>query len=61
MLSKSVSKTKKVKIDNNVFFGYGCKILCGTTIGNNCIIGAGAVVTGNVEDNSIYAGNPARK
>lgn len=56
-----LGKQKKVKIGNNVFLGYGCTILCGSTIGNNCIIGAGAVVTGNVEDNSVYAGNPARK
>lgn len=56
-----LGKQKKVKIGNNVFLGYGCTILCGTTIGNNCIIGANSVVSGKVEDNSVYAGNPARK
>ena len=30
-------------------------------IGNNVVIGAGSVVTGNCEDNGVYAGNPARK
>ena len=30
------------------------------TIGNNSIIGAGAVVTKDVPDNSVYAGNPAK-
>lgn len=32
-----------------------------TKIGNNVIIGANAVVSGIVEDNSVYAGNPAKK
>ena len=33
----------------------------GVTIGYGSIIGAGAVVTKNVEPYSIYAGNPAKK
>lgn len=38
-----------------------CTILfSGTTIGHNCIIGAGAVVKGQVPDYSILAGNPAK-
>ncbi len=54
------SKIKKVKIGNNVFIG-GCAIIMpGVTIGNDVIIGAGSVVTKNVPDNSVYAGNPAR-
>lgn len=32
-----------------------------TVIGDNVIIGANAVVSGNVDSNSVYAGNPARK
>lgn len=32
-----------------------------TLIGNNCIIGAGSVVTGKLDDNSVYAGNPAKR
>lgn len=32
----------------------------GVKIGNNCIIGSGSVVTKNVPDNTIVAGNPAR-
>ena len=34
-------------------------ILKGAVIGENSIIGAGSVVTGEVLPNSIYAGNPA--
>lgn len=35
-------------------------ILPGKHIGNNCIIGAGAVVTSDIPDNSVCAGNPAK-
>ncbi len=35
-------------------------ILSGRKIGNNCIIGAGSVVTQDIPDNSICAGNPAK-
>lgn len=52
---------KPVKIGNNVFLGWGCCVLPGTTIGDNCIVGAYAVVSGKLEPNSVYAGNPARK
>lgn len=47
---------KPVRIGNNVFLGWGCTILPGTTIGDNCIVGAGAVVSGNLEDNSVWGG-----
>ena len=35
-------------------------ILMGSQIGNNVIIGAGAVVSGNIPDNVVVAGNPAK-
>lgn len=50
----------KIKIGNNVFIGFDCTILLNTTIGNNCIIGAGSVVRGNFPDNSVIIGNPAK-
>ncbi|MFR8043658.1 acyltransferase [Clostridium butyricum] len=49
-----------VTIGNNVFIGWGATILAGTTIGDNVVIGANSVVKGNVNSNSVYAGNPAR-
>lgn len=36
-------------------------VLMGANIGDNVIIGAGSVVSGKIEKNSVYAGNPARK
>ena len=41
--------------------GTNATIIAGITIGEYAVIGAGAVVTKNVEPYSIYAGNPARK
>ncbi len=40
--------------------GSSATILCGVTIGENAIVGAGSVVTKDVPDNTIVAGVPAR-
>lgn len=40
--------------------GSGATILCGITIGQRAIIGAGSVVTKDVPDDAVVAGNPAR-
>jgi acetyltransferase-like isoleucine patch superfamily enzyme len=50
----------KIKIGNNVFIGPDCIILLNTTIGENCIVGAGSVVRGQFPDNSVILGNPAK-
>lgn len=58
---KLFDKRMPVYIGDDTFVGAKVSILPGTTIGRCCIIGAGAVVSGVVEDYSIMAGNPARK
>ncbi|MEO0161830.1 MAG: acyltransferase [candidate division WOR-3 bacterium] len=40
--------------------GSSATILCGVTIGENAIVGAGSVVTKDVPDNTIVAGVPAK-
>ena len=40
--------------------GSSVTILCGITIGENAIVGAGSIVTKNVSKNTIVAGNPAK-
>jgi acetyltransferase-like isoleucine patch superfamily enzyme len=50
----------KIQIGDNTFIGMNAIILPNTTIGNNCVIGAGSVVRGRIPDNSIVMGNPAQ-
>jgi acetyltransferase-like isoleucine patch superfamily enzyme len=40
--------------------GSGAVLLCGITVGENAMIGAGSVVTKDVPPNAVVAGNPAR-
>lgn len=49
-----------VKIGNNIWFGYNCTVLKGVTIGDNCIIGLGSVVSKSIPPNSVAAGIPAK-
>lgn len=51
----------KVEIGDDVWIGCGVRIMAGVTIGQRCVIAAGAVVTKDCEPNSLYGGVPARK
>ena len=51
---------KSIKIGNNVWIGGSTVINPGVTIGDNSIIGSGSVVTKNIGENVIAAGNPCR-
>ena len=52
---------KPVQIDDDVFIGAHCIILKGVHIGKGAVIGAGAVVTKDVGNGEVWAGNPARR
>jgi UDP-2-acetamido-3-amino-2,3-dideoxy-glucuronate N-acetyltransferase len=41
--------------------GANSTIICGTTLGRYCFIGAGAVVNKNVPDHALVVGNPAKQ
>ena len=52
--------TKPITIGDNVYIGNNVLLMPGVNIGNNVIIGAGAVVTRDIPDNSVAGGVPAR-
>ena len=52
--------TKPITIGNDVYFGNNVMVMPGCKIGNKVVIGAGAVVTKDIPDNSVAVGVPAR-
>ena len=48
------------KIGNNVVIGRNVTMLKGSSIGNNCIVALGSVITKSIPDNSVVAGIPAK-
>ena len=68
MTNATYPKSKSAKhnlkgplILENAKIGGNSTILPGVTIGENALVGAGSVVTKNVEKNEVVAGNPAKK
>ena len=55
-----VNCSGKVKIGSNIYFGRDVTILKGVTIGDNCIIGLGSVVSRDIPSNSVAVGYPAK-
>lgn len=49
-----------ITIGDNAWFGGGGTILPGVTLGDNVVVGAGAVVTKSFGDNVVLGGNPAK-
>ena len=56
-----VPSSGRVKIGNNVAFGINCSVLKGVTIGDNCFIAAGSVVTKDIPSETVAGGVPARE
>ena len=51
---------KNIIIEDNVWIGAGAIILPGVTLKKGCVVGAGAVVKNDVEENTVVAGVPAK-
>lgn len=52
--------TNRVRVEEDVWLGFGCIVLTGVTVGRGAIVAAGAVVVKDVAPYDIVAGNPAR-
>ena len=50
-----------MEIGNDVWIGMNAMILSGVKIGDGAVVGAGSVVTKDVEPYAVVAGNPARE
>lgn len=59
IINQGYQDVKPVYIGDDVWIGSNVTILPGVRIGNHCIIGTGAIVTKNIPDWAIAAGNPA--
>lgn len=49
-----------ITVGDNVWIGGGVQVMPGVTIGNNAVIGGGSVVTHDIPDNVVAAGNPCK-
>jgi len=50
----------RTQIKRGASIGSGATLLCGITVGENAVVGAGSVVTKDVPAGAVVAGNPAR-
>ena len=55
-----MNSSGRVEIGSNIYIGTNVIVLRGVTIGDNCVIGAGSVVTHDIPANSVAVGAPCR-
>jgi UDP-2-acetamido-3-amino-2,3-dideoxy-glucuronate N-acetyltransferase len=58
---RKMDQLKPVLVKKGATIGASATIICGTTLGRYCFIGASAVVTKDVSDHALVVGNPARQ
>jgi UDP-2-acetamido-3-amino-2,3-dideoxy-glucuronate N-acetyltransferase len=56
-----MDQVRPTLVKHGATLGANATIICGTTIGRYAFVGAGSVVTRNVADHALMAGNPARR
>ncbi len=58
--NKGLEYARPITVGDNVWFGAQVCVLPGVTIGDNCVIGAGSIVTRDIPSGSVAVGNPCR-
>ena len=57
---RGLEYARPIRVGSEVWIGGGVQVMPGASIGSNVVIGGGSVVTGDIPDNSLAAGNPCR-
>jgi acetyltransferase-like isoleucine patch superfamily enzyme len=60
LYDRAVLLCKPVKVCKGAWIGAGAMIMPGVRVGRYAVVGAGAIVTKDVEDYQVVVGNPAR-
>lgn len=60
-LAKVYLASEQVNIGNGAWIGANSTILPGISVGKDCMIGAGSVVTRSTDERSLWAGNPCQR
>ena len=58
--NRGLEYAKPITVGNNVWIGGNVVVLPGVSIGDNCVIGAGSVVTKDIPADSLAVGNPCK-
>jgi len=61
VINPTVNISGGVEMEDEILLGTGSQILQYKNICSNCVVGAGSVVTNNLEENGVYIGTPAKK
>jgi len=56
-----MDQVRPTLVKKGATIGANATIVCGTTLGKYCLVGAGAVVNRNVTDHALCVGNPAKQ
>jgi acetyltransferase-like isoleucine patch superfamily enzyme len=60
LITNQKAECAPLTIRDDVWIGTGAKVLAGVSVGQGAVIGANSVVTKNIPEYQIWAGNPAR-
>jgi UDP-2-acetamido-3-amino-2,3-dideoxy-glucuronate N-acetyltransferase len=58
---RKMDQVRPTWVKKGATIGANATIVCGTTLGRDCFIGAGAVVNKNIPDFALVVGNPAKQ